>query len=90
MRTVAGNDRPELLSVGSYEDTAALAVMLSGRRVDEIDPVLNYDLSTYMTKPSCKRAAYDVVFATSVIEHVADDEQFLRDIEELLAPAVSA
>jgi SAM-dependent methyltransferase len=86
MRTVAGNDRPELLSVGSYEDTAALAVMLSGRRVDEIDPVLNYDLSTYMTKPSCKRGAYDVVFATSVIEHVADDEQFLRDIEELLAP----
>jgi hypothetical protein len=85
MRTVAGIERPELLSVGSYEDTAALALMLSGRRVDEIDPVLNYDLSTYMTKPSCKRGVYHAVFATSVIEHVADDEQFLRDIQDLLA-----
>jgi hypothetical protein len=86
MRLVAGIERPELLSVGSYEDTAALALMLSGRRVDEIDPVLNYDLSTYMTKPSCKRGSYHAVFATSVIEHVADDERFLREIEELLAP----
>jgi hypothetical protein len=86
MHFAAGIDRPALLSVGSYEDTAALAVMLGGIRVDEIDPVLNYDLTTYMSKPSCKRASYDVIFATSVIEHVADDEQFLRDIEALLAP----
>lgn len=86
VRLVAGKSQPAILSVGSYEDTAADCLQASGYAVDGLDPLLNYDLATYMTKPTCKRACYDVVFATSVIEHVAEDGQFLRDIEELLAP----
>jgi hypothetical protein len=37
-------------------------------------------------QPSCKREGYDVVFSTSVIEHLLDDEQFARHIGGLLAP----
>jgi SAM-dependent methyltransferase len=86
LRLVSEKSHPALLCVGSYEDTAAAAINMSGHSVAEIDPVINYDLGTYMTKPSCKRSFFDVVFATSVLEHVADDGQFLKDIEELLAP----
>jgi hypothetical protein len=86
VRLVSGKEQPAILSVGSYEDTASGCLLRSGYSVDEIDPLLNYDLATYMTKPTCRRASFDVVFATSVIEHVADDGQFLKDMEELLAP----
>lgn len=75
---------PRLLSVGSYEDTACEAVKMSGFSVDEVDPVINYDLTTFVSKPSTTLGAYDVVFSTSVIEHVVDDESFIRDIESLL------
>ena len=86
LRLASGMSRPKILSIGSYEDTAAMGVMLSGYEVEEVDPVLNYDLGTFLTKPSCVRSSYDVVFSTSVIEHIADDEQFVRDIDALLAP----
>jgi SAM-dependent methyltransferase len=77
---------PSILCVGSFDDTAAAALAVSGFGIDEIDPIINYDLSTYMTRPSCKRSAYDLIFATSVIEHISDDEQFICQIGDLLAP----
>jgi SAM-dependent methyltransferase len=77
---------PALLCVGSYEDTAAGAIMLGGLPVEEVDPVINYDLTTFLTKPTTRPGSYDVVFSTSVIEHVVDDEQFLKQFERLLAP----
>lgn len=85
-RLIKGIEHPAILSIGSYEDTATVAIMRSGHSVEEIDPVINYDLASYMSRPSCKRSHFDVVFATSVIEHITDDEQFLRAIQELLAP----
>ena len=45
---------PSLLCVGSYEDTAAGAIALGGLPVDEVDPVINYDLTTFLTKPSAR------------------------------------
>jgi hypothetical protein len=86
LRLIAGRTRPSLMCVGSFEDTAAAAVTLSGYVVDEVDPVINYDLDTYVTKPSCRLASYDAIFATSVIEHVANDGRFLQHIEDLLTP----
>lgn len=85
VRLLAGNDGAPILCVGSYEDTAAGCLIRAGYAVEEVDPLLNYDLATYLTKPTCKHGSFAVVFATSVIEHVADDGQFLRDIEDLLA-----
>lgn len=86
VRFAAGKGEPNILSIGSYEDTACGCLQRSGYSVEEVDPLINYDLATYLTKPTCRRSSFDIVFATSVIEHVTDDGQFLKDIEELLVP----
>jgi len=80
----------KVLCVGSYDDTAAAALKKYGYQIDEVDPVLNYDLNTFMDKPSTIKCSYDVVFSTSVIEHVKDDELFIKQICELLAPGGTA
>ena len=61
-----------------------------GFPVEEIDPEINYDLQTFLTRPSVKPASYDIVISTSVLEHVADDEEFVRDIATLLKPGGTA
>ncbi len=77
---------PKLLCIGSYDDTAAASLTRLGFRLEEIDPVLNYDLNTFFHKPTTTRGTYDIVFSTSVIEHVKDDELFISQIVDLLAP----
>lgn len=78
--------RPRMLSVGSYEDTAFLGLQKSGYSVEGIDPVLNYDLSTFLSKPGVMENKYDIIFSTSVIEHVQDDDRFVKEIASLLNP----
>lgn len=75
-----------LLAVGAFEDTAALGLQHLEYNVDMIDPNLNYDLETYLTKPNVALESYDVIISTSVIEHVKADECFVRDIAKLLKP----
>ena len=84
------HESPKILCVGSYDDTAAAALKKIGYQLDEVDPVLNYDLNTFMNKPSTIKNSYDVVFSTSVIEHVKDDELFIKQIHSLLAPGGTA
>jgi SAM-dependent methyltransferase len=79
-------ERPRLLSVGSYEDTASIALIAGGHAVVELDPVLNYDVVTFATKPSVDLASFQIVFSTSVIEHVAEDGAFASACARLLAP----
>ena len=50
------------------------------------DPVINCDLNDFVGRPSTAKETYDVVFATSVLEHVEDDEKFMRQVSELLKP----
>ena len=83
-------ESPNILCIGSYDDTAAAALKVYGFPIEEVDPVLNYDLNTFMHKPSTIKCSYDVVFSTSVIEHVQDDELFIKEIYELLAPGGTA
>lgn len=78
-------ETPKILCVGSYDDTAFSALKMYGHRMDEVDPVLNYDLNTFMHKPSTSKGSYDIIFSTSVIEHVKDDELFITQIAELLS-----
>ncbi len=82
------NDYPEakLLCVGSYEDTASMALRKMGYNVEEVDPMLNYFLQEYYEKPGVKKNSYDIVFSTSVIEHDPDDKSFLECVEGLLKP----
>jgi SAM-dependent methyltransferase len=78
--------QPRILCVGSYEDTAAISLKRLGYPVTEIDPLINYDLTTFVARPSTVPASYNLIFSTSVIEHVPDDEQFVTHIANLLAP----
>lgn len=76
----------KLLCVGSYEDTASMALRKMGYNVEEVDPMLNYFLQEYYEKPGVKKNNYDIIFSTSVIEHDPDDKSFLECVEGLLKP----
>lgn len=77
-------ENPKVLCVGSFEDSAAESLKLLGFRVEEIDPMINYDLDVFMTKPTTFENSFDVIFSTSVIEHVEQDEKFMMQIASLL------
>jgi len=85
-RYLAEYASPRLLCVGSYEDTASFGLIKMGVSVAEIDPVQNYSLQEYVTKPNVKKESYDIIFSTSVLEHDPDDESFMRAVGSLLAP----
>ena len=78
---------PRILCVGSYDDSASASLKMLGYRIEEIDPEVNsLDLNAFFHLPSTNKASYDIVFSTSVLEHVQDDELFMSQIAELLAP----
>ncbi|MGB2704410.1 MAG: hypothetical protein WBC81_12135, partial [Chitinophagaceae bacterium] len=79
-------DNPKLLCVGSYEDTASMALQKMGYGVEDIDPMINYFLQEYYSKPSTLKNSYNIIFSTSVIEHDPDDESFIKCVSGLLAP----
>jgi SAM-dependent methyltransferase len=81
---------PRILCVGCFEDSAAEALERLGYRIEGIDPVLNYDLNTFFHRSSTVPNSFDVVFSTSVIEHVENDELFIEQIASLLAPGGTA
>ena len=83
-KIVSKIENPKILCVGSFEDSAAESLKSLGFRIKEIDPMINYDLDVFMTKPTTAENSFDVVFSTSVIEHVEDDEKFVRQIASLL------
>jgi SAM-dependent methyltransferase len=80
------DQQPRILCVGSFEDSAAWGMRRIGYRIDEVDPVMNFDLNDFLQRPTTQLGSYDVVFTVSVIEHVADDESFARQLAELLKP----
>lgn len=71
-----------ILSVGCYEDTAYEMLKLDGYAVVGIDPVVNnFTVEQYAEQTHDK---YDIVFSTSVIEHVDNDEYFIRSMASLV------
>lgn len=78
--------RSHILCVGSFEDTAYEALNKEGYQVDALDPLLNYDLDKFFHLPTTKKQSYDVIFSTSVVEHVENDDLFFKQIAHLLAP----
>ncbi len=79
-------DQAKILCVGSYEDTASMALQKMGSGIEEIDPMINYYLQEFYTRPSTIKNSYNIIFSTSVIEHDPDDKSFLTCIAGLLAP----
>lgn len=74
-----------ILCVGYNEDTAYFTLKEKGYAVDAIDPEFDTDLDGFFRQHHGKRY-YNCIFSTSVIEHVADDETFISQIAQLLAP----
>jgi SAM-dependent methyltransferase len=85
-RYLSAYKNPKLLCVGCYEDTASMSLKKMGFEVEEIDPMLNYYLQEFVTKPTTVKSSYDIIFSTSVIEHDPDDESFIKCISDLMAP----
>jgi SAM-dependent methyltransferase len=77
-----------ILSAGSYDDMPTEALQNMGYNVTGVDPVVNVDLNAYRGMHPGIR--FDVIFSTSVIEHVQDDEQFIEDICNMLKPGGKA
>jgi len=77
------NEVQKILFVGCFEDTAYEALLAKGFDVIGIDPVINYDLAAFKLATS---ELFNVILSISVIEHVPDDEQFIKDICSLLSP----
>jgi len=87
VRSHAGPPRGRrVLSVGAYEDSATSALRRIGYSVTEIDPEFNYDLATFVHRFPGRLGTFDVVLATSVLEHVPRDEEFVSQMADLLAP----
>lgn len=79
--------RTRILCVGSYEDTALESLLKIGIRAEGIDPNVNgIDLDAFLSMHPNRLGTYDVVFSTSVLEHVEHDERFVSGIASLIAP----
>lgn len=77
------NNQIEVLSVGCFEDTVFEFLKKKGYMVAGIDPVYGYDLHKFRQNHG---VLFDNVFATSVIEHVEKDEEFIADLCNSLKP----
>ncbi len=77
-------DDEKILCVGSFEDTACESLKVSGKHIIEIDPDVNgQTLDTFYSHTSDH---FNIIFSTSVLEHVKDDELFIKQLCDLLNP----
>jgi len=80
--------KPTLMaSIGCFEDTAYEYLLRTGTPLVGIDSAINFDMHTFTTKIVISESPrFDILFSTSVLEHVEDDEEFMRDMCTLLNP----
>jgi GT2 family glycosyltransferase/SAM-dependent methyltransferase len=74
-----------ILCVGSFEDTAYETLKKNGYSITAIDPAVDMDLSTFYGLRSTAKSSFDIIFSTSVMEHVENDELFVSEMTDLLA-----
>jgi SAM-dependent methyltransferase len=86
-RFLANCPNARILAAGSFEDTAVATLRAQGYHLEEMDPNVNgMTLKDFYLSPEARLASYDLVLSVSVLEHVAEDEQFVRIVGELLRP----
>jgi SAM-dependent methyltransferase len=86
-RFLSGRREARILAVGSFEDTAVASLRAEGYALDEVDPEVNgLDLDTFYLANPAALGSYDLVLCVSVLEHVRDDESFVRMVADLLTP----
>jgi 2-polyprenyl-3-methyl-5-hydroxy-6-metoxy-1,4-benzoquinol methylase len=88
------NTHSKILCVGAYEDTASETLRKLNYNITEIDPldsvwkptnhahIIKTTLNDFYNKD--QKEKYDIIFSTSVIEHVENDELFVHQICDLL------
>jgi SAM-dependent methyltransferase len=92
LETVRKTNAERILCVGCFEDTAFETLRATGTYVTGIDPESTdpgkrATLSEFSRiTPKDWSTTYDCIFSTSVIEHVLDDGQFIRDLCDFLRP----
>jgi SAM-dependent methyltransferase len=75
-------DEDDILCVGSYEDTGFEYLLTLGYPIIGISPETN---GTYLHDfTDTIDTKFDLIFSTSVMEHVLNDEEFIEDICKLL------
>jgi SAM-dependent methyltransferase len=74
----------KILSVGCFEDTAFETIKKLGYDAIGIDPAIDFDLHSFLNGKTDLKYGFDIVFSTSVLEHVKDDEEFIQDMCTLL------
>ena len=80
---VKKNPNARVLSIGSFEDTATEYLKILKVEVVGIDPVVDMDVQAFHSTAPEK---FDIIFATSVMEHADNDEAFLSYFADLLNP----
>jgi len=75
-----------VLLPGGYEDPMAEALSAMRARVTVLDPALNGLTLAEWSSDIGHQEEVDIVIAASVLEHVKDDAEFLRDIVTMLRP----
>ncbi len=87
LRFLANCPNARILAAGSFEDTAVASLRAQGYWIEEIDPNVNgMTLQDFYLAPNAQLGSYDLVLSISVLEHVAEDAQFVRMISEFLRP----
>lgn len=80
------SDYSKILSVGAYDDTATYALIQQNMKIECIDSIVNYSLEEFYHLPTTIKNSYQIIFSTSVLEHVENDELFMKQFVDLLAP----
>jgi SAM-dependent methyltransferase len=79
------NPLHRILCVGGHRDVPLAALRRQGyENITDIDPEYNTDLNNYRLQNPDER--FHCVYSNSVIEHVTDDEHFIRQMCECLEP----
>jgi len=73
-----------ILCAGCFEDTAFQALWDGAWNITGIDPVVNTGMEAYAAMNPGKQ--FDLIFATSVLEHVRDDLAFLESMVSMIRP----
>lgn len=85
VQALADRDTSSILAVGALDDTAWAALTRKGWPMHAIDSAWGSPLALHHASLG-GQPSYDLIFATSVVEHVEDDEAFVRQIAELTRP----
>lgn len=78
------NKKDKLLCIGNFQDPTYESLYKLGYNIAGVDPVLNYTLDNFIKKKSTIKRSYNLIFATSVLEHIKDDINFLNKCQILL------